>query len=223
MLIIIDSLENLQISPKFENAQVDWLAAKLPPKFHIIVSTSSIETLPIIKRLESKLLNPEVIVYIGKMTKEECTNTLHNNLAKHKRKLANDQYLCVIETLAEGHCPFIVEEISHSVIKWTSDIKLSDKSSNLPKNVEQLLKQRLDALEHKFSKTVVGAVCAYVTLSRYGLTEIELLDCLSSNDSVLVAVYTQDSPQVLRFPCKVWVLIKQELGTATYKFIIVSS
>ena len=214
VLIIIDSLENLQNSPKFENAQVDWLAAKLPPKFHIIVSSSSTETLPIIKRLESKLLNPEVIVYIGRMTKEECTNTLHNNLAKHKRKLVNDQYLRVIETLAEGHCPFMVEEISNIVIKWTSDTKLSDKSNNLPKNVDILLKQKLDTLEHRFSKTVIGAVCAYITLSRYGMTEIELLDCLSSNDSVLVAVYSQDSPHVLRFPCQVWVLIKQELGNS---------
>ena len=216
MLIIIDSLENLQTGPKFENVQVDWLAAKLPPKFHIIVSSSSNETLPVLKRLESKLLNPEVIVYIGKMTKEECTNTLHNNLAKHKRKLANDQYLRVIETLAEGHCPFMVEEISNSVIKWTSDFKLSGKSNCLPKNVEHLLKQRLDTLEHKFCKTVIGAVCGYITLSRYGLTEIELLDCLSSNDSVLIAMYTKDTPGVLRFPCQVWVLIRQELGKILY-------
>ena len=213
LLILIDSLENLQISPNFDNSQVDWLAAKLPPKFHIIVSCSSNENLQIIKRLESKLLNPDVIVYIGKMTSEECRNMLHNNLAKHKRKLTNEQYLAVVDLLSEGHCPYMVEAITNCVIKWTSDDRMTDpKTKSLPRNTENLLTNKLDYLEKHFNKTVIGAVCKHITLSRYGLTEIELLDCLSSNDSVLVAMYTKYVPDVLRFPCQAWTIIKEELG-----------
>ena len=214
LLIVIDSLENLQISPNFENSQVDWLAAKLSPKFHIIVSCTSNENLQIIKRLESKLLNPDVIVYVGKMTSDECRNILHNNLAKHKRKLTNEQYLTVVEALAEGYCPFMVEAINSCVIKWTSDIKVHEQNMShpLPTTVENLLNTKLDNLEATFSKIVIAAVCKYITLSRYGLTEIELLDCLSANDSVLVAIYKGFIPNALRFPYQAWAFIKDELG-----------
>ena len=217
LLIVIDSLENLQItnSPTFDTSQVDWLAAKLPPKFHLIVSCTSNENLQIIKRLESKLLNPDIIVYIGKMTSDECRNVLYNNLAKHKRKLTNEQYLTVVEALSEGHCPFMVEAISNCVCKWTSDDKPSEQTAcslPLPITIEHLLNSKLDHLEDVFGKTVIGAVCKYITLSRFGLTEIELLDCLSSNDGVLVSIYEKSVPDVLRFPGQTWAIIKDELG-----------
>lgn len=72
----------------------------------------------------------------------------------------------------------------------------------------------------------MAAALRYLASSVRGLTELELLDLLScNNDAVSAAMmydFTDDSkaaqsPQLCRFPCRLWYDIRQELGMSIYR------
>ena len=51
-----------------------------------------------------------------------------------------------------------------------------------------------------------------MTAARYGMTEAELMDVLSCDDDLLAMVYPHTLPRVLRFPHRVWINIRIDLG-----------
>ena len=57
--------------------------------------------------------------------------------------------------------------------------------SSLPDGVHASISALLDHLQQKHGSAIVARAVSYLTISRNGLTEIELADLLSSNDEVL--------------------------------------
>lgn len=224
VLIFIDGIDKMQLiqeqhTTKFE--AIDWLATRLPPKFHITVSCSSTNSSTIVKRLESKLLNNDVIVYINNMSADESCLILDQMLFKAKRKLTLNQTNAVINSFSKERNPFIISEVSKMATTWHSwshpDITGS-LPDLIPVSIESIIENKLKSLEETYGRVLVSSLCMYITLARYGLTELELMDVMSANDKVLLDAHAHEQPLVLRFPYFVWAEIRQKIGNYFVSF-----
>lgn len=218
LLIFIDGIDKLQLLQDQQTSKfdaIDWLATRLPPKFHITVSCTSTENSSIIKRLESKLLHNDVIVYINNMSEDESRMVLNQTLFKSKRKLTEVQTNAVINSFSKDRNPFVVTEVSNMATKWSSWYE-PDITGSLPDvvpvSIESIIEQKLMSIEEVYGRDIVSTLCIYITLARYGLTEVELMDVMSANDEVLLKSHPHGHPMVLRFPYYIWGGIKHQIG-----------
>lgn len=74
--------------------------------------------------------------------------------------------------------------------------------SCIPNGVHSSICALLDHLEQKHGSAIVSRAVSYLTLSRTGLTEVELTDLLSSDDKVLASYLWQGekAPSVMKMP-----------------------
>ncbi|KAL4241062.1 hypothetical protein ACF0H5_001840 [Mactra antiquata] len=215
LLIFIDGVEKMQ-TMQDNNCDsvydaIDWLATRLPPKFHVMITCSSSENSIIIKRIKSKLLQHDVIVYVNNMSDHESESELSQTLAKNRRKLTENQTKTVMAALSKDRNPFIAAHLANMAATWNSwlDIhQVTEQRKTLPSTVEKVVEGILDNLEQLFGIGIISSLCSYIGVSRYGLSEVEILDVMSANDLVLLEAYQHQEPPVLRFPYYKWAAIK---------------
>ncbi|XP_053393326.1 protein qui-1-like [Mercenaria mercenaria] len=223
LLIFIDGIDKMQLLQEQQTTTfdaIDWLATRLPPKFHITVSCSSTEHSAIVKRIENKLLNNDVIVYINNMSEDESGMVLNQILFKTKRKLTEHQRKAVINSFSKDRNPFVITEVSKMATRWHSWSEpniIGSLPDVIPVSMESIIENKLISLEKSYGKVIVSALCMYITLARYGLTEVELMDVMSANDQVLIESHPQGQPMVLRFPYHIWARIRHEIGSLLCK------
>lgn len=217
LLIFIDGIERMQLSPITDDdtSAIDWLCARLPPKFHILVTCSSTENSPIVKRIESKLLHTDVIIYVSSLLQEDCEILLDKTLISTRRTLTDAQRSSILGTFTKERNLFVVTVNSIKVSEWMSTYipKIPEnRDTVLPTSLEQFIEDKLDELEAAVGYVTARALCMYLALARFGLTEVELCDALSANNDVLLSVYANVQPLVFRLPSRLWSLARRVLG-----------
>ncbi|EGD82189.1 hypothetical protein PTSG_02861 [Salpingoeca rosetta] len=83
-----------------------------------------------------------------------------------------------------------------------------------PKTVEGLMEKVFDELETRHGKETVRAALGYLSASRGGLSDNEMEDLLSCNDTVLDEIYEWWVPPVRRVPPLIWARIVSDLEGA---------
>lgn len=84
--------------------------------------------------------------------------------------------------------------------------------TTLAGNVQDIINALFDRIERAHGKVLVRHAFAYVTASKSGLTEPELEDLLSLDDTVLNDVYQYWTPPVRRLPPLLWIRIRSEIN-----------
>ena len=69
----------------------------------------------------------------------------------------------------------------------------------------------LDELDSRYGAEIVGRICCYLYCARHGLSDVEVMDLLSCDETALDAVYKFWEPEVRRIPNLLWEGVKAGL------------
>jgi hypothetical protein len=216
LVIAIDGIDKLQ-GDLDEPSYHDWLLTKLPPKVHMIISYHKTEQANIIiEKLEKKNYFANSIIYFPNWSLQQYSVVLNNKLSKMHRSLNKDQESAILKILQRGS----VELISIGVdlaCKWTTHFNPPGQS--LPSSLTEAIHQKMESLELNFGLEVIQAVIRHLSVPEFGISEMELLDVLSSNQELMKALDLDNKP-ICRFPPYLWIALKHELGKNLFLFII---
>uniref|UniRef100_A0A4W5M882 NACHT and WD repeat domain containing 2 n=1 Tax=Hucho hucho TaxID=62062 RepID=A0A4W5M882_9TELE len=180
LVIILDALE--QLSEADEARKLWWLPAHLPRTVRIVVST-----LPnkhgILQKLRCLIHDEGRYVELVQRDRKTCSQTLKQQLLGLKRKVTSGQQIYVNEALAKCTLPMFVNLIYREVVHWRSHKDVDDRS--LCSTVHESIEQLFYSVENKLGQRFVFRALGYITMAKAGLTEVELEDILSLDNSVL--------------------------------------
>lgn len=211
LVIMLDGVNNLENSTSGDNpSMIDWFSVKLPPKVHLIISYRPHDNF-LFQKLEGKRNNViDSMIIFPVWTTERIGDALTFTLAKHKRVIAKNKEKLLINHLQKAS-PFVLQNVLHMLTEWHVDYNFIN--NHFPLSNEEIVHKQLDQLEFRFGHEIVEAVCRYITLSNFGLSETELLDILSCNNDVILTIIRSCNSEVFRFPWFLWIHLKTELGT----------
>uniref|UniRef100_A0A3B4WL29 NACHT and WD repeat domain-containing protein 2-like n=1 Tax=Seriola lalandi dorsalis TaxID=1841481 RepID=A0A3B4WL29_SERLL len=181
----LDQIENNFICPQI----IESLPSPLPlgAKLILTVSSSGAHILQAIKLQYPQCSPPRcvpkgsekesgyVCVQLGLADRKECVKMLASLLISSGRRVTSGQQALVNQTST-------FKTLSPSLFAL-SDSDVTE--SSLPDGVHASISALLNHLEQKHGSSIVARAVSYLTLSRTGLTEVELNDLLSSDDEVL--------------------------------------
>ncbi len=77
--------------------------------------------------------------------------------------------------------------------------------------INEMIGDTFGRVENAHGKVLVGAAMAYVTASKSGLSEVEVEDLISIDETVLNDIYQYHLPPVRRIPPLLWTRIRSEI------------
>ena len=204
LIILIDSLDLLST---FENGhKLEWLPSRIAVNVKIVLSVNS-DNEDCLTRMRHKC--PNSLVDIPPFTNTDCENVMKVMMNNQKRNASYDQWKIVQKAFQKCTLPVYVRLVFEEVRLWHS---YDDTETQvLGKCVTEIIDNILDRTERKFGTQIVSGVLGYLSASRDGLSESELVDILSTDEDVLNHVYSSWHPNVRRFPAYIVSCIRQAL------------
>uniref|UniRef100_H3AQX2 NACHT and WD repeat domain-containing protein 2 n=2 Tax=Latimeria chalumnae TaxID=7897 RepID=H3AQX2_LATCH len=180
LVIIFDALE--QLSDSDDARKLWWLPIHIPRSVRIIMST-----LPnkhgILQKLRCLIHEKENYIELVPRDRKMCSQILKHQLLRVKRKVTSGQQIYVNKVLSKCTLPMFVNLIFREVVHWRSHKDVDDSSLNI--TVHESIEQLFRSLESKCGPRLVLRALGYITMAKTGLSEMELEDILSLDDSVL--------------------------------------
>ncbi|CAF3996393.1 unnamed protein product, partial [Rotaria magnacalcarata] len=206
LCIFFDSLD--QLSSADGAHSMSWLPPTLPNYVKIIVST-----LPGIFNILSTLRNiiesRENFVQIKPLGEELAKTVLVARLSRQHRKITDTQWELVHERLAECNLPLYVKLVFDEIKLWKSYAQPQEK--DLATTVSTSINKLLGRIENQHGHILVEHALSYITASKSGLSEAELEDLISLDETVLNDVYQYHLPPIRRIPPLLWTRIRNDL------------
>ncbi|KAK1175609.1 NACHT and WD repeat domain-containing protein 2-like [Acipenser oxyrinchus oxyrinchus] len=208
LIIILDAVE--QLSDSDEARKLWWLPINLPRSVRIVVST-----LPnkhgILQKMRCLIHDEDNYVELMQRDRKMCSQILKHQLLKVKRKVTSGQQIYVNEALAKCTLPMFVNLIFREVMHWRSHKDVDD--SSLCVTVHESIEQLFWSLENKLGSRFVVRALGYITMAKTGLSEMELEDILSLDNSVLSEIIVSTNLQnPLRISYILIAKLKEELN-----------
>ncbi|XP_069122816.1 protein qui-1-like isoform X2 [Argopecten irradians] len=213
IVIAVDSIDRMKV-PMLETdpfVMLDWVVSKLPPKVHFFVSYDSSPLTPATQRLEDKAPATDHMIEFSDSTENEIKSMIHTSLKSKMRTLSKEQENFFRELLPSNCSPMMTNLLLETAVRMPSHYV--PEGLALPISVEELIMKRLMRLEQSLGAKLIRAICRYITLSKDGLSEMEILDVLSCNNDVLLDTIPIELTKNLRFPFHKWLHVKEELGS----------
>ncbi|XP_056417212.1 NACHT and WD repeat domain-containing protein 2-like isoform X2 [Hyla sarda] len=193
LILILDGVENLIHCCNAEPFW--WLPSSLPQFTKIILSIT-----------EDKCVNEnqgshgdQVLLLHVKPTRKECNDNLTIKLLNNRRKITSGQQIYVNRSMGSHTSPLQMLLLFKEVKGWKSHHDVD--SQPLGENAYQSMERFFQKLETKYGYEFISRILSYITLSRSGIGEVELVDVLSADDISLTQLYhVQDTVGVLRIP-----------------------
>ncbi|XP_023206510.1 NACHT and WD repeat domain-containing protein 2-like isoform X3 [Xiphophorus maculatus] len=111
--------------------------------------------------------------------RKQCAKLLESLLNSSGRKVTSGQQVLVNQALTSCSLPLYVRLLHAHTSLWHSDSDVNE--SSLPDGVHSSISALLYHLEQKHGSSLMARLASYVSLSRTGLCESELVDLLSYN------------------------------------------
>ena len=178
LILFLDALDQLS---EFENARnLIWLPLNLPKNVWIIVSTTPGEVLKVLKRRRGD----ENIATLSPMSARDGEKLLENWLHEKRRMLQGYQKQAILDKFAPQGNPLYLRLAFEESLAWKSysDPQTTVLSPALPGIIRDLFKRL--SLEKNHGKLLFYHSLGYLAASRYGLSEDEIIDLLSSDKDV---------------------------------------
>ena len=211
LFILLDSLDQLS---SLDGAHLlTWLPRTLPKNVHIIVST-----IPRIHGILDKLLvdplmvNGSSFIELEGLDAAAGADVLRTRLERSSRKLSQNQEEILIAAFQQCPQALYIKLAIDEALSWHSYDDPHD--SRLRHSIQEAIIQLFLDLENKFGSTLVRFALGYITVSREGLSQVELEDALSCNDQVLNEVYQYHNPPaeaIVRIPPLLWARISYDM------------
>ncbi|MBD3189391.1 MAG: DUF4062 domain-containing protein [Candidatus Heimdallarchaeota archaeon] len=219
-LFIIDALD--QLIPRDKGRSLNWLPATLPANVKIICSYST--DAQDIGSIVDQRTNTATLA-LQHFTVEEGEENLLLLLEKAKRRLQPNQKAYLLEQFKKVGTPLYLKLAFEGSLQWASYTK----EYSLASTTKGLIKQLFNRLERIHGKPTIQKVLSYLVSARFGLSETEILDLLSSDKGYFQDYYLQQIYHPLpepRVPSIVWSLVYADLeqyltvqGVANYPLV----
>ena len=197
-----------QLSDSHNSRDLTWLPKQLPQHVYVIVSALEYDY-NLVETLRADITCPANFVQVLPLGKELGRDLIRDWLSMRKRQLTQQQWRVVERALSQCSLPLYTSLIFEEVCRWRSwsamDITV------LENNVKGVINKLLDRTEKYHGKMFVSHVLSYITASRHGLSDMEIEDVLSLDDSVLNDVFIHWLPPVRRIPPLLWPRLHNEL------------
>ncbi|XP_032355068.1 uncharacterized protein LOC116669372 isoform X2 [Etheostoma spectabile] len=203
LMVLLDGLDELS---EEHGADLSWISTPLPPNVYLILSATTDSHCT--HTLQSA--NPTVLS-LPPLSLDDITAALETKLKTDQRCLQEQQWQLLIQACLSCPCPLYMEAAYSESMLWTSCSPQA--SVSLPASLEGLYLAMLARLERELGTQLVRRAASLITISRWGVTEEELLDLLAQDGKVLQEVTSCHSfsghPKV---PYVLWARLKRDLG-----------
>lgn len=202
LLIVLDSLD--QLSPNNNAHAVKWLPRQTGPYTYIILSMLP-DIHDCLHNIKQIFPDPTCYISVGELSQEVGLTILEEWLEFQGRRVTESQRNTIISAFLKCPQPLYLKIICEHVSHWPSYNDMEDVT--LPTDVRCALSHFFSELERRYGEVVISHALGYMTASREGLSDREMLDILSSDDEVLESVFSYWSPpnrRVVRIPSSIW-------------------
>lgn len=111
--------------------------------------------------------------------------------------------------MAECNIPLYVKLVFDEIKLWKSYTKTQER--DLAKTVSTSINKLLGRIENQHGHILVEHALSYITASKSGLSEAELEDLISLDETVLNDVYQYHLPPIRRIPPLLWTRIRNDV------------
>jgi hypothetical protein len=203
-VFIIDGIEKIVINDS--RTRLDWLFVEFKQKIHVIFSYSSSTPKPdILAKMSKKLHKKETVMQIPELDTPQRKEIMTFFLTDTRS--TSECFLQILKAVSNHPSPLMV--------KLLCDLFNDHEKSNscaYPESLENAVIEYFDNLENVFGLSNVRHIAQYLSASFCGLSEMELLDILSCNNTALAECYPDTIPAILRFQCALWIDLKHAFG-----------
>lgn len=189
LLLFIDSLERVD---QYFHPQVEWIPPNPPPFVKVVTSVSS-DNEACLQAIKNHL-NPDSLLMIPNLLDEEKgeqnVSTLFNTLLnRHNRRLQRDQSQIVFNRFKCDRSPLFIHLAVEHVKNWYSftEVKSTEPETFFPSSSEDLIMDRINRLHSTdgHGPEFTSKTLFFLSLSKNGLSEQELVELLSNNERVM--------------------------------------
>ncbi|XP_034712568.1 uncharacterized protein LOC117934738 isoform X2 [Etheostoma cragini] len=203
LMVLLDGLDELS---EEHGADLSWISTPLPPNVYLILSATTDSHCT--HTLQSA--NPTVLS-LPPLSPDDITAALETKLQTDQRCLQEQQWQLLIQACLSCPCPLYLEAAYSESMLWTSCSPQA--SISLPASLEGLYLAMLARLERELGTQLVRRAASLITISRWGVTEEELLDLLAQEGKVLQEVTScHSSSGHPKVPYVLWARLKRDLG-----------
>lgn len=199
LIVILDGLEC--ISNKDYSYRLDWLPDYLNFNCKLILTISS-ECGELVERIKRKYPDQTDYLNMSYLNLDDTNYVLRKFLAQNNYRLEQDQ-IDLVKSLAHkigSFLPLHLKLILDEILKWKS----YSSECTLKNSLSEMISFLIEKLEDKFGEKLVKHVLSYITVSKTGLSELELCDILSLDNDLLYDFKSDDmlkySPDLIRIP-----------------------
>uniref|UniRef100_G3NZZ1 NACHT domain-containing protein n=1 Tax=Gasterosteus aculeatus aculeatus TaxID=481459 RepID=G3NZZ1_GASAC len=187
LVLVLDGLAHMENNA---GAQIlESLPCPLPPSVKLVLTVSS-NRKQVLQAINPPRSPPHAgegsgyaCVQLGPVDRRPCGKMLASLLSSSGRRVTSGQQALVNRALTSCPLTLYARLLHLHTSLWHSDSDVTE--SSLPAGVHSSISALLDHLEQKHGSCVVARAVSYLTLSRTGLTEVELVDLLSADPGVL--------------------------------------
>ncbi|XP_073498923.1 uncharacterized protein [Phyllobates terribilis] len=205
LMVILDGMDELSES----EAGLSWIPSELPPYVYFIVSISSASDCTSFRHLQ-KLTLKQNIIQILPLNSEEINYMIDFWLNRDCRKLTRLQRKILLESCAECPLPLYAVCSYMESYKWTS--YTPEREILLFSDISKMFSLLLSRLEKNHGDQVIKKTASYISLSRNGITQEELLDLLSLDQAVMDEIIKYQGVAVPVFPEVLWIKLRKDFG-----------
>ncbi|XP_075695609.1 uncharacterized protein LOC142661658 [Rhinoderma darwinii] len=205
LMVILDSIEELSES----KAHLSWIPTEFPPHVYFIVSVTSVSDCTSLRYLQ-KLTLEHNIIQIPPLSLVEIDDMIEFRLNRDCRKLTGHQRKVLLEACTACPLPLYAVCSYMESHQWTS--YTPDREILLHPDISRMYSWFLSKLEKKHGEQVVKKTASYISLSRNGITQEELLDLLSLDQAVMDEIRQYQGVTVPIFPEVLWVKLRNDFG-----------
>ncbi|CAM4909126.1 unnamed protein product [Rotaria socialis] len=199
LFILLDAIDQLEDTSKYSFQFNSWLLRFLPRDVHIFMSF-----IPNIERFNIKDLflqfmrnDDSTLFTVPRLRPNDCEDIIRSSLQVHNRQLTSEQYIYLLTTVEQNPKPLYLKLLIDIARRWTYFPKQSTQTTlSLPETIEDAVEQLFARLENRHGKEFVQYSLAYLVYGLNGISESELEDCLSINDTVLNEIYAHHDPPI---------------------------
>ena len=207
LLIFMDSVDQLANN---DYTDLEWMITEFPANVKIIftILESFNNVLENTKRL---IRTADNYLHVNELTRSNVKPMLEGWLNQSNRSLDAYQWTILNNILEKAKLyPLFIDLIFKIASKWRSFDKPDDEFNKIS-TIEDCINYLFKLLEIEHGKVLFSRCVFYIISMKNGISESELEDILSIDDSLLENLFEYHSPPIRRFPLALWTKIKYKL------------
>ncbi|XP_069033923.1 NACHT and WD repeat domain-containing protein 2 [Embiotoca jacksoni] len=201
LVILLDGLDELS---EDHGLDLSWISTPLPPNVRLILSATTDSSC---SHTLQQSVHPTVLS-LPPLSPDDITAALEAKLQADRRRLQQQQWRLLVRACRSCPCPLYLQAAYSESLLWTSFSLRS-----LPASLDGLYLDLLARLERELGRQLVRRAASLISVSRWGVTEEELLELLSKDEKVLQEVSASHrSSSSRRVPYVSWARLRRDLG-----------